>query len=282
MGLDASVRCRCFEEGKLKPGPVPIGDLYIDGDGYLASKKLDDAHERFSYRQFLARYGGLDEAFDSWLESPCEHDWGEICSERVGNWSGCAMFNEYCEEIGEEKLPILSHILPDGNGGTFPAEKAEAALKELDYFDAWLDEKMEANPTSILVDAAKGEEAWSPEDGEMKILAGRNSEAVLEDGVFRIVSDEENGAGEVLFASRHFAYERRGGSVQDGEGKSYTLTDLDSGNRIDCESGFDFCEEQATEFTVGSRKAWPWTFANVSLRKLLNASLETGNPIRWS
>lgn len=220
MGLDASVRCRCFEEGKLKPDPVPVEDLYIDEEGYLASRKLDDVHERFSYRQYLARYGELDEAFNSWLESPCEHDWGEICSERVGNWSGCAMFDEYCEEIGAEKLPILSRILPDGNCGSFPAEKAEAALKELDYFDAWLDEKMEANPTSILIDTATGEEAWSPEAGEMKIIAVKECEAVLEDGVLRIVAGDDNGAGEVLFASSHFAFERKGGSSQDGDGES--------------------------------------------------------------
>ena len=74
---------------------------------------------------------------------------------------------------------------------------------------------------------------------------------------------KNNGAGEVLFASSHFAFERKGRSSQDGEGESYTLTDLDG-------------------VTVGSSKAWSWTFANVSLRKLFEASLATGNPIRWS
>lgn len=41
MGLDASVRCRCFEEGKLSPGPVPLEDVYVDTEGYLSSRKLD-------------------------------------------------------------------------------------------------------------------------------------------------------------------------------------------------------------------------------------------------
>ena len=49
---------------------------------------------------------------------------------------------------------------------------------------------------------------------------------------------KNNGAGEVLFASSHFAFERKGRSSQDGEGESYTLTDLDGVNRIDCKSGF--------------------------------------------
>lgn len=30
MGLDATVRCRCFEEGKLKPVPVPFDDLHAE------------------------------------------------------------------------------------------------------------------------------------------------------------------------------------------------------------------------------------------------------------
>lgn len=93
---------------------------------------------------------------------------------------------------------------------------------------------------------------------------------------------KNNGAGEVLFASSHFAFERKGRSSQDGEGESYTLTDLDGVNRIDCKSGFGFYAEPRAEFTVGSSKAWSWTFANVSLRKLFEASLATGNPIRWS
>lgn len=33
MGLDATVRCRCFEEGKIKPGPLPLDDLYIARKG---------------------------------------------------------------------------------------------------------------------------------------------------------------------------------------------------------------------------------------------------------
>ena len=41
MGLDAFVRCRCFEEGKLKPGPIPFEDLYIDEEDFICSKFLD-------------------------------------------------------------------------------------------------------------------------------------------------------------------------------------------------------------------------------------------------
>ncbi len=280
MGLDASVRCRCFEEGKLRPGPVPIEDLYIDDEGYLSSRKLDDAYARFSLRQVWARYYELENAFREWSDHPCEHEDGEICSERVGNWSGCAVFEDYCEEIGEERVPILAHILPSGNGGTFPAEMAEAALKELDFFDAWLDEKMCANPTGTLIDASTGEEVWSPEDGTMTILTSRIAKADIDDGEFRVV-DNDHHKGEVLFASPRFLHEYIDDPLWKGDKKRYRLTCLESGASIECWEGFDFCSNDETSFTIGSRKAWCWTYANVALRNLLNASLETGNPIRW-
>ena len=135
MGLDASVRCRCFEERKVKPGPVPVEDLYIDSDGYLASRKLDEARETYDGRRFEARFYELDRAFDAWLEQCCEHEDGECCTERVGNWAACGEFRYLVRKAeGEEHFPLLSHLLPDGNGGTYPVERAEATLKELECF----------------------------------------------------------------------------------------------------------------------------------------------------
>lgn len=135
MGLDASVRCRCFEEGKLKPGPVPVEDLYIDSDGYLASRKLDEAYKAYDRRRFHARYRSLFEAFYDWKETCCEHEDGDYCFEWVSNWGGCGEFRHLVREAGGEKcFPLLSHLLPDANGGLYPAEKAEATLEELDRF----------------------------------------------------------------------------------------------------------------------------------------------------
>lgn len=133
MGLDASVRCRCFEDHKLKPGPVPYEDLYVDEEGYLYSRKLREAHARFDYRQFQARYGKLEEEFSEWLDDPCEHEFGEYCSEWVGNWAGARAFEDLVEDAGGEKeFPLLSHLIPSSNGGMFSSELAADALLELD------------------------------------------------------------------------------------------------------------------------------------------------------
>lgn len=79
MGLDATVRCRRFEEGKLKPGPVPLEDLCIDDEGYLWSRKLAAASKKFDHRQIEARYGVLEREraspFSCFRVLPAKVDW---------------------------------------------------------------------------------------------------------------------------------------------------------------------------------------------------------------
>ena len=135
MGLDASVRCRCFEEHRLKPGPMPYEDLYIDEEGYLASRGLDSLYSRYEYDEFRRRYGTLYDLFLDWTYNCCEHEDGEYCSERVSNWAGCARFDSLVEEVGgREEFPLLSSFLPHANGGLYPVEKAPDTLEELNRF----------------------------------------------------------------------------------------------------------------------------------------------------
>ena len=55
MGLDAFVRCRCFEEGRVSQPPVPMEDLYVDEEGYIASRTLCSEYERLGYKMFYER-----------------------------------------------------------------------------------------------------------------------------------------------------------------------------------------------------------------------------------
>ena len=156
MDLFARVRCRCFEEGKLSPCPLPVEYLYIDRDDRFNSKKLDDAHARFTYRQFQARYGQLENAFIAWRNHPCQHELGNFCMMWVGGFDECGAFLEYCSEIGKNRLPVLSHIFPFGNGWAFPedsqkAEDVKEALKELGYFDSWLVAKTKSSSANARI-----------------------------------------------------------------------------------------------------------------------------------
>ena len=135
MGLDAFVRCRCFEEGKLKPGPIPFEDLYIDDEDYISSKFLDQKRKELSSELFRERYGDLESDFLDWVDNACEHEYGEICSERVGNFCGLLSIDAVLSsDEGESKYPLLNNMLPDGNGGLYPVEKAQPTLDELDRF----------------------------------------------------------------------------------------------------------------------------------------------------
>lgn len=135
MGLDAFVRCRCFEEGKLKPGPIPFEDLYIDDEDHICSKFLDQKLEELGSDLFLERYGDLESDFLDWIDNACEHEYGEICSESVGNF--CGVLNIYADlssDEGESKYPLLNNMLPSINDGLYPVEKAQPTLNELDRF----------------------------------------------------------------------------------------------------------------------------------------------------
>lgn len=135
MGLDAFVRCRCFEEGKLKPGPIPFEDLYIDDEDYISSKFLDQKRKELSSELFRKRYGDLESDFLDWVNNACEHEYGEICSERVGNFCGLLSIDAVLSsDEGESKYPLLNNMLPNSNDGLYPVEKAQPTLDELDRF----------------------------------------------------------------------------------------------------------------------------------------------------
>lgn len=135
MGLDAFVCCRCFEEGKLKPGPIPFEDLYIDDEEFICSKLLDQKLEELGFDLFCERYGDLESGFLDWMDNACEHEYGEICSESVGNFCGVLhIYDDLSSDEGESKYPLLNTMLPDVRDGLYPVEKAQPTLDELDRF----------------------------------------------------------------------------------------------------------------------------------------------------
>lgn len=278
MGLDASVRCRCFEDGKLNPGPVPISDLYIDEEGNLASRTLDRARREYDYRRFDARYGALSDEFDEWLSQPCEHEDGAQCSEWVSNWSGVAEFRALVEQCGgEQEFPILSTMLPSGNGGFFPVDKASTALEELDRFtkavvDASVWELREAEHGEVVRTWAKtGDPAWmmGPRD-----YVGAQGGYVF----FRH-------AGRPDVRTSHFK-QVPSGEPDKGRCRRMRIIALDTGETTETfdSLGPEGMPKVEREFRVtsGNMPLYEGKYGTAErLRKLLIASQETGNPIRW-
>ena len=279
MGLDATVRCRCFEEGKLKPGPVPLDDLYIDKEGYLSSRKLDAAYKRLTYRQFDARYGDLQREFEDWSGSCCEHAGGDYCSEWVSNIAGCAQFEDLVEAAGgEADFPLLSKLLSHANGGTYPAELAAATLAELDRFI----EKVSDVDEWALCEAGSDTMIWtSTEKGSFPLMVAPFGEVRMTGGKVCFYH-----AGYRPVETTHFKQVPLEGPGKGGDQRMKIIC-LDTGETTEtsCFTEPKGDPKAEREFYVTSRKA-PFLFEGKygtaeRIRNLLVASLETGNPIRW-
>lgn len=279
MGLDATVRCRCFEEGKIKPGPVPLDDIYVDEEGYLSSRKLAAARERFTYRQFDARYGDLQDEFEDWADSCCEHECGEYCSERVGNIAGCAQFEFLVEAAaGEAEFPLLAKLLPHANGGTYPAELAAATLEELDRFI----EKVSDVDEWVLCEAESGTEIWtSTEKGSFSWMMGPYDEVSMVGGRVRF-----SHVGCLPVETTHFKQVPLGEPEKSGYQRMAIIC-LDTGATTEVfdSIGPKGAPKVEREFYVISKKA-PFLYNGKygtaeRIRRLLVASIDTGNPIRW-
>lgn len=280
MGLDATVRCTCFEEGKLKPGPVPVENLFIDEEGYLASRKLAWAHREFDYRRFQARgYRELEREFEAWLMHCCEHVDTDYCFEWVSNWAGCAEFRSLVDEVGgEQEFPLLSTLLPDGNGGIYPAEKAEVTLAELNKFL----EKISDIDLWVLCDLETDDEIWSSTDGATFTWRyGPNDRVgMCGEKVFFVHGDDP------VVETTHFKQIPVGKPDCKGRQKMHIVClDSDAVTETFDSLGPVGAPKVEREFSVVRKRA-PFLYEGKygtaeRIRKLLVASIETGNPIRW-
>lgn len=279
MGLDASVRCRCFEEGKLKPGPVPVEDLYIDEDGFLSSRTLATARKELDFRRFEARYHKLERAFWAWYRHCCEHENTNFLNEWVDNWAGCAHFNALVEEAGgEEAFPLLSNLLPHANDGLYPAEKAKDTLDELDRFL----EKISDVTQWMLCDYETETEICSWSNGEtFTWMQNATDEIGMSGGaVFFKHADEP------AVLTTHFLQIPIGDPDCNGQ-QRMRIECLDSNLVTEAfDSLGPIGEPKAKrEFFVTNKpgaflfEGRYWTAE--SIRNLLVASIETGNPIQW-
>lgn len=123
MGLDASVMCNCYREGKTSPCPFP-DDFYIDEDGFPALRMNGPDEEARS------------DVFDAWLARCCEHPNMDYAAVFIANWQGYNTFRRALEEIGWQHFPVLRVQLPDHNQGSTPASAAALALRELERFQS--------------------------------------------------------------------------------------------------------------------------------------------------
>lgn len=273
MGLGAFVRCNCYRDGLTTEPPFPREELLLDTDGYLCLITAENAENELPYKEWQEKYGEAWWKLQHWKDRCCEHDHMKYAHEDVGNWYGVRHFTGIIESLGAEHFPLLSNIIPDGNDGSFPREDAEAAIRELDL----LVEMSGQTEEVCLVDVDSGEEvygyisAW----GGVFMFAWNHQVGLDPNGVF--VVDPRN--GQELFRSSHLKQTLLAEKVN-GDTPAL-LTCLDTGATCEVFSAIGN-EEKDRELRIEKQPVDTENlYAERALRKLLLASIETGNPIIW-
>jgi len=140
MGLDAFVRCTCWETRSVRTPPPHADHVRLDEDGRVTLDLPWDGNE------------DKHSEFDRWLETCCPHPDMDYASEHVSNWGGLRQFQSQLLELGIDQFPTLRDVLPQTNGGRVSAEQSRAALVELDDFG-----RRSLGSKVVLVDEEAGE-----------------------------------------------------------------------------------------------------------------------------
>lgn len=278
MGLDASVRCNCWERGLTRPTPL-ASRIAIDEEGYPAPKDEDDQD-----------FG----VFWEWLQTCCVHPSMEQACEHLANWYGYREFQHALHQAGgAERFPTLFDNLPEANGGLAPAAVAPRMLAELSDFE----QSARFGQRFVLLDSTSGDELRSASASHQFVLTSELRLGVDAEGFFVVSGDAE-----VLFRSKRFtqALLAPEGSDPVRSGPAL-LTDLDSGRRFRCalampgpdiawpdgrmQNDAGQCRSSyptAVHFEMRDRTSADFNYIVEPLRILCSAAIETGNPIRWS
>jgi hypothetical protein len=286
MGLDARVRCRCWEDGEATPFAFP--DLVeVDAEGYLGLsvpwKKNEESHR----------------AFRAWLKSCCPHPGGWRITEWIGNWYGVSEFRHALRAAGEVQFARLIAELPTANGGQTSPTQARRCIAELDEF-------MQAPPFGRriwIVDTQTGAHLHNPMPhggwftsrperplskferllarfGVRRVSAIRLG--VDEEGIF-VEKEDKNGAVTKLLHSLSIEQIERGnGAIE--------LRDLATSKTIIVQDGVKGILRGGGEISryprlvhveVQADSAGEYRELAARLRTVLGAAVETGNPVLW-
>jgi hypothetical protein len=278
MGLDASVMCNCYPQGKAKPCPFP-SDFYVDQDGFPAVR-LSGKDETTDNEK--------SEAFDTWLADCCEHPYMDYATVYIPNWKSYRAFVDALAGIGWEHFPTLQRELPSGNQGTTPAEASAKALQELDHFKA-----QDGVTQTFLVNTQNGAiiGASARANDDLFTWDGRTGMRLgFDDNGFFIRDSWE--LNRELFRATRFQ-QRVMASEELDKADEYEFIDLDSDRRFVCptpvriflrdERG-QLKQDYPTDMQVEKRTVDVNFFRYVldPLTSIFQVSVETGNPVRWS
>ena len=263
LGLDAAVRCRCWEDGLCTPTRL-APHIYVDAASNILAIDLSwDLFEK-EIREF-----------DQWVESACAHPGMDQAGEWISNWPGVRCFQNALRTAGRDKFRTLLSEIPDNNGGLTSPEAARNCLKELEHFES-LDtfgqhvELTDSEAGRVIATRVEAYDGWFATHGRTGYTFSLEA-----DGCLQIGHDQLG----IVFRSKEFE------QVKEAEGR-FVYTDLTTGVRCVCPDGLqdDETSEYPTKLkgVVGSDGAARYAHEIAALRRVFSAAIEVNHPVSWS
>lgn len=273
MGYGSHVVCNCYREGLATEPPhkqyVRIDEE--DGSIYIDTDHLKDPEERLKW--------WLE--FDEWRLTACSHDDMDYASERLANMSGMAAFRQVIAEFGGvDRFPILTAYLPTANGGLLPTSHTAAALREVGLLRQ---EKTEQKIVVLQENFSGDIIASTSVSQSLTFVQSANfpNYALSADGFFIFKPKEYFWErNKILFHSIKFKQVKSGNS-------KFRFVDLNTGATCDDMIKIYPFEAEVSEeyiFSVTIQQAHlgdEYKYIIDPLTIVLQASLETGNPVAW-
>lgn len=270
MGLDAYVRCRCWS-GERPPEPEALRGL-IELENDVPTLSIEHTGNEALFLQLREYVAGF-----------CPHDDMMRASERIGSWGYVSTFVAMLREMDAHKFSTLIHIFPDENDGEVGSEALPQLLSELDQ----LDNLGALGRRLLLVLEDSDTEICSADiDADCVIAVRLGEQQGLDSRCFYVKR-----GGAVVFQSRHFEQLLQwpaGANAPVAQFRAIDSTQIcDGAIAISHDSRAD--EKGDTVVDYGSRfliRIAPYQrsdhrLTTESLRRLFQAALETGNPVRW-
>lgn len=286
MALDASVMCNCYAQGRATP-PFPER-FFVNEAGFPDLRPAEGSDTEQDMQRLY-----------EWLRTCCEHPGMIYAAIYLANWPGYMDFLDVLDEIGTARVPTLLAELPVENGALTQADAAAKMLAELRAFRAM----GEVDTKIFVVNGETGERLYwyVPEHGGVFIWDGQNGHniGVDEEGLFIADAWEHS---RIIFHARRMGQTLLEPELIEETGYGRVLyTDLDSGRRFECPTPIPgkelpwpdgrmrndegrFRLEYPRILEVEEQSVSPDFFSAVvdPLEAILHASVETGNPVRWT
>ncbi len=269
MGYNAFVHCNCYKDGKTSIPPYKKFVRYNEETGLYLDiphkvKKYNDAYE-------------MENAFWNWKKNACPHDDMELVSVRLCNVSGMAEFEYAIEQKGgKHKYPILTKYLPGSNDGIVPSAYAYDMLNEIYLFE---NEKTEEDKLILFEKTTNSYVSSMFLNVENEFIKyEENIYFLLYEDAFTITQLRDLKNHKIVFQSKNFTQTK----ISEF---SYNFTDKETGkNFVTNFPLYETDDLNTLEFAFKKETllfTYEYNYMIKALKQLINASIETGNPICW-